>query len=256
MNAVECIGLHAAYEAKSLGTEREVLKGLSFSLKEGARLSILGSNGSGKSTLLRSLNGMIPTKGSVKLFGKEVKDMKRKEIAADAAVMSQISQLFFSFSVYETVLMGRYLHRQGVLGGYTAEDKEKARECMRRTDVESLADRQLSQLSGGELQRVFLARTFAQDTPILMLDEPTNHLDLKVVAGMAAYLKEWSAEEGHTLIGVYHDIPLALDLADTLLLMKEGKILAFGSRDEILDSGLLEKAYDFDVRGYLRGLMI
>ena len=256
MKAVECTDLHAAYDRRCLHTDAEILHGISLSLEEGKRLAILGSNGSGKSTLLKALTAMIPTSGSVSLLGKDVAGMKRREIASCAAYMTQISQIFFSYTVFETVLMGRYLHSSKGLGRYTEEDMEKTEECLKRTGVAPLRDRQLFRLSGGELQRVFLARTFAQETPILILDEPTNHLDLKVVAGMADYLKEWCAEPHHTLIGVYHDIPLALHLADELLLIKDGRVAAQGTKEEILNSGKLEKAYDFDVRGYLKSMAI
>ncbi|MCR5250819.1 MAG: ABC transporter ATP-binding protein [Lachnospiraceae bacterium] len=255
MKAVEVKGLHAAYDKRDLGGAGEILKGIDFSLEEGKRLAILGSNGSGKTTLVKALCAMIPTSGEIKLLGNPVAGMKRREIASRVSYMTQVSQVFFSYTVFETVLMGRYLHGRAGLSSYTEKDREIARECMRKTGVENLTGRLLSQLSGGELQRVFLARTFAQDTPVLILDEPTNHLDLKVVAGMAEYLKEWCSEPHHTLIGVYHDIPLALSLADELLMMRDGKAVAFGERDELLSGGLLEEVYDFEVREHLRALV-
>ena len=256
MKAVACTDLHAAYDARRLGSGAEVLHGITFAAEEGSRVAILGANGSGKSTLLKALTGMVPFRGDVQLLGRPMQKMARREIAASAALLSQLSELFFSYTVAETVLMGRYIHLRGGYRGYTERDHEIAEECMRRTGVLALAKRQLSQLSGGELQRVFLARTFAQDAPILLLDEPTNHLDLKVVAGMSDYLLEWSAQEHHTLIGVYHDIPLALQLSDHLILLKEGKITAQGLKEEVLDSGALEEAYDFEVRGYLRRMSL
>ncbi|MBR5419875.1 MAG: ABC transporter ATP-binding protein [Lachnospiraceae bacterium] len=252
MKAIECKELHAAYDPRSLGTDAEVLHGVSISVEEGSRVAILGPNGSGKSTLLKALTAMIPYQGELELFEKAVNGMKRREIASSVSLLSQLSQLFFSYTVFECVLMGRYVHVGGGFSRYSEADKKIAEECMRRTGVEALAKRQLFTLSGGEQQRVFLARTFAQDAPILMLDEPTNHLDLKVVAGMSEYLNEWSRQQGHTLIGVYHDIPLALALSDELILMKEGRILAAGTKEELLKGTALEAAYDFDVRGYLK----
>ncbi len=252
MNALECRQLYAAYDRRDLENGKSILKGISFSLKEGTKLAILGSNGSGKSTLLKALTAMIPTRGEIEICGRDLSGMKRKEIASRVSYMTQVSQIFFSYTVYETVLMGRYLHGSGFFGGYTPRDREIVENCLKRTGILSLAKRQLSSLSGGELQRTFLARTFAQDAPILMLDEPANHLDLKVVAGMTDYLLEWSSEEGHTLIGVYHDIPLAMRLADSLLLIKDGSLCGFGEKKELLEEGLLEKTYDFDVISYLK----
>ncbi|MCR4763071.1 MAG: ABC transporter ATP-binding protein [Lachnospiraceae bacterium] len=255
MKAIECKGLHAAYDRKRLGTDEEVLRGISISIEVGRRVSILGENGSGKSTLLKALTAMIPYQGELKILDRDVTQMKRKDIAASVSFLSQLSQIFFSYTVYDCVLMGRYIHVKKGFSRYSDEDRRIAEECMRRTGVYALADRQLFTLSGGEQQRVFLARTFAQDSPVLILDEPTNHLDLKVVAGMSEYLMEWSRQEGHTLIGVYHDIPLALDLSDELILMKDGRVAAAGRKEELLARGELEKAYDFDVRGYLRSIM-
>ncbi len=256
MKAVECTQLHAAYDKRVLNTDAEILRGLDFSLEEGSRVAILGENGSGKSTLLKAITGMLPFDGQINLMGRAVKEQTRREVAATAALMCQLSQVYFSYTVEETVLMGRYIHLNGGFTAYSSKDKEIAEECMNRTGVKGLAKRQLSSLSGGELQRVFLARTFAQDAPILLLDEPTNHLDLKVVAGMSEYLLEWSEQEHHTLIGVYHDIPLALKLSEYLIVLKDGRISAQGPKDEVLGSGALEKAYDFAVREYLKEMAL
>ena len=256
MKAVECSQLHAAYDARALNTDAEILRGLDFSVEEGSRVAILGENGSGKSTLLKAITGMLPFTGKISLMDREVRKLNRREVAATAALMCQLSQVYFSYTVEETVLMGRYIHLQGGFTAYSAKDREIAEDCMNRTGVKGLAKRQLSSLSGGELQRVFLARTFAQDAPVLLLDEPTNHLDLKVVAGMSEYLLEWSEQEHHTLIGVYHDIPLALRLSEYLIVLKDGRISAQGPKEEVLESGALEKAYDFGVREYLREIAI
>ena len=256
MKAVEGSQFHVAYDKRALNTDAEILRGLDFSVEEGSRVAILGENGSGKSTLLKAMTGMLPFYGQVSLMGREVKDLPRREVAATAALMCQLSQVYFSYTVEETVLMGRYIHLKGGFTAYSLKDREIAEECMNRTGVKGLAKRQLSSLSGGELQRVFLARTFAQDAPILLLDEPTNHLDLKVVAGMSEYLLEWSLQEHHTLIGVYHDIPLALKLSEYLIVLKDGRISAQGPKDEVLSSGALEKAYDFGVREYLREMAL
>ena len=256
MKAVECSQLHAAYDARRLHTDAEILRGLDISIEEGSRVAILGENGSGKSTLLKAMTGMLPFSGELRLMGRTVGEMTRREIASAAALLCQLSQIYFSYTVAETVLMGRYIHLNGGFTACSSHDREIAEECMRRTGVTALAKRQLSSLSGGELQRVFLARTFAQDAPVLLLDEPTNHLDLKVVAGMSEYLLEWSKQKHHTLIGVYHDIPLALKLSDHLILLKDGRITAQGPKREVLESGALEKAYDFNVREYLKEMAV
>ncbi len=251
MKAIECRELFAAYDKKLLEKGEAVISDISFGIKEGSCVAILGPNGSGKSTLLKTLCGMIPKKGTVLVREKDTAGMSRRDIARNIAYMTQLSEIFFSYTVYETVLMGRYVHSKSAFGSTTAEDRRIAEQALKSTGMEELKDRQLSSLSGGELQRVFLARTFAQGSPILMLDEPNNHLDLKVQAELAGYLKDWCAQPEHTLIGVYHDIPLALELADSFILMKDGRMKAMGSREEILDKGLLEETYGFEVRSYL-----
>ncbi len=265
MKAIECSDLHVAYEKRYTGTAYEVLKGVSFVIEEGSRTAIIGPNGSGKSTLIKAICGMLPYRGSVRICGTALDKMNRKTIARNIAYMTQLSEVFFSYTVYETVLMGRYVHAARSFGRASQEDIDAVMRAMRSTGVEVLKDRQLSSLSGGELQRVFLTRTFAQDSPILILDEPNNHLDLKVVSELAGYLKNWSenkpclppADEvenvkSHTLIGVYHDITLAMELADFLILMKDGRIAAQGSREEILKTDALENVYGFAVRDYLK----
>lgn len=251
MKAIECRGLCAAYDKKLLEKGIAVIRDISFDIEEGSSVAILGPNGSGKSTLLKALCAMIPGKGTVLIREKDAAEMSRRDIARNIAYMTQLSEIFFSYTVYETVLMGRYVHSKGLFGSTTDKDRSVTEEALRSTGVEDLKDRQLSSLSGGELQRVFLARTFAQGSPILMLDEPNNHLDLKVQAELAGYLKDWCAQPEHTLIGVYHDIPLALELADRFILMKDGSMKATGSREEILNGGLLEETYGFEVRSYL-----
>ncbi|SFQ28204.1 iron complex transport system ATP-binding protein [Lachnospiraceae bacterium XBB1006] len=253
MQIITCKELHAAYDAAQVGNEKtEVLKGVSFGLEEGRSVCVLGSNGCGKTTLLRALVGMVPASGEVTIFGKNMNDMNRREIAKHVAVMTQLSEVYFSYRVSETVMMGRYVYQEGLFGRPGKKDYDVVEQCMDAVGLLPLRNRALHTLSGGELQRVFLARTLAQQTPILILDEPTNHLDLRVQAELADYLKAWSKEPGHTLVGVFHDISLALHLADDVLLMKRGRIHTFCSREEILSSGALEEAYEFDVLRYLR----
>ena len=251
MKAIECTNLSAAYDKRLLDKDDAVIRDISFEIEEGSSVAILGPNGSGKSTLLKALCGMIARKGKVNVLGKDADRMNRRQMAMSIAYMTQLSEIFFSYPVYDTVMMGRYVHSRSAFGNAAAEDREIVERALRSTGVEELKNRQLSSLSGGELQRVFLARTFAQSSPILMLDEPNNHLDIKVQAELAGYLKEWCGQPSHTLIGVYHDIPLALELADEFILMKEGVMLAKGSREDILGKGLLEMAYGFEVREYL-----
>lgn len=229
-----------------------VVKDLSFEVPAGGRLCILGPNGCGKTTLLRALAGLLPHEGKVTAEGRDLAAMDRRQLARTVALLSQISSVYFSYTVYETVLMGRYAHQTGgAFSGPGPEDRAIALECMERTGVADLRDRQVTELSGGQLQRVFLARTFAQQPRIILLDEPTNHLDLKYQVELVQELKAWASGEGRCVVGVLHDVNLALDLADLFLLMEEGRARYFGPAAEF-DPAALNRVYQMDVGGYMR----
>ena len=235
----------------------EVLHDISFAIKEGERVAILGMNGSGKTTLLRAMAGLLPYRGHVFLAEegrpeKELKSMKRREISSLIAMMMQVSTTYFAYTVRETVMLGRYARQQGVLQGTSARDKEMVDLALKQTGLLPLADRPVNALSGGQLQRVFLARTLAQETPLILLDEPTNHLDLKIQTEIMQYLNEWAQEPGHTLVGVYHDLNLGLTMADRLIVLKNGQILADGPGADVIRGGFLEEAYEMNVPAYMR----
>lgn len=229
-----------------------MLHHISFDLAQGENLCILGPNGCGKSTLLRSIAGLLDSTGELTLNGRPIRSMRRPEIASHIAVMSQMSAIYFSFSVYETVMMGRYQKlRRKWLGTPSKEDRRCVEEYLAATGLSELRDRQISQLSGGQLQRVFLARTLAQEPEIILLDEPTNHLDLKHQAELVAYLKSWSKDKRHTVIGVLHDINLSLTLSEHLLFLKDGRVAGMGPAEKVLHRDFLQQVYDMDVAQYM-----
>ena len=231
---------------------REVLHGLSFDVPTGENLCILGPNGCGKTTLLKAIAALIPSQGTLELDGEPIAGMKRQKLASRIAVMSQLTTMTFSFSVEETVMMGRYQHmKQGLFSRVSKADRETVERCLQATGLLELRNRQINELSGGQLQRVFLARTLAQEPQIILLDEPTNHLDLKHQAELIAYLKEWSREEGHSVIGVLHDINLALRLSDRFLFLRDGSIVGDGAAGELICPAFLERIYGMDVVGYM-----
>ena len=230
----------------------DVIENISLKLEVGLNLSIVGPNGCGKSTLLKAIAGIIPIKGDVLIDGKSIKTMKRAEIAKKIAVMSQMSAIYFSYTVFETVLLGRYVAmKDNFLKEASQQDKAYVEKCLEAVGMLEYKDRQIDCLSGGELQRVFLARTLAQEPEIILLDEPTNHLDLKCQHELILYLKDWSKDHKHSVIGVFHDINHAMELADHLLVLEKGHIKALGKAEEIIKSGLLNDVYEMDIKKYM-----
>ena len=231
----------------------DVLHDVSCAFPAGGSYCVLGPNGCGKTTLLRAMAGLIPHRGQVLLDGQEVSGMKRRALAARIAVMSQINSVYFPYTVYDTVMLGRYQHMRGRLfGGPSAEDRAMVERCLESTGLSDLRRRMLDELSGGQRQRVFLAHILAQNPEIILLDEPTNHLDVRHQVELVDYLHRWSADGRHTVIGVLHDVNLALRLSQNALFLKDGRLVRQGRFAEIADSAFLESVYGMDLAGYMR----
>lgn len=230
---------------------KPVVKNVSFSLSEGERLSILGTNGCGKTTLFRAISGLLPYTGDLTVLGNEVNSLSRHELSRRVALLSQSAPIYFSYTVKETVAMGRYVHASRGFLSRRDEDDTIVRTCLEHTGLWSLRDEQITHLSGGQLQRVFLARTFAQDPAIILLDEPTNHLDLKYQIDLIEDLKQWTTSPNRAAVGVFHDVNLALDFATTIFVMEEGTCRSFCQAEQF-DLNLLSKIYGLDIPRYMR----
>lgn len=235
----------------------EVLKSIDLTIRPGEKVFIGGANGSGKTTLLRALSGIIPHQGQVLVDGKDVSSMKRKEVAKLIALMPQTSDIYFPYTVNETVLLGTYASAGNSFFGTDAKAAQFANKCMEDCDVLDLKDRPLDELSGGQLQRVLLARTFAQRSPFLFLDEPGNNLDIKYRAELCDKLNSWAAGKtgdiDNTLVAVFHDLEQARRCCTRAVMLKDGKIVFDGGIDEGLKPGMLMEVYDFDVASYVKG---
>jgi len=232
---------------------QDFVRGVSLEVSDNENLCILGPNGCGKTTLLKAIANIIPSRGEIEISGKSIRQMKHKEISRKIALMSQTAELYFSYNVYDTVMMGRYLHiKDGFFGLPSNKDRQCVLECLQAVDLDGEKDREITELSGGQLQRVYLARTLAQQPDIILLDEPTNHLDLKYQIELIEYLREWSKSDGRSVIGVLHDINLAMRLSDKILFMNDGEVCANGNASEIITKDMLLNIYDVDVAEYMK----
>jgi iron complex transport system ATP-binding protein len=233
-----------------------VLHDISFTLGRGETLAVLGPNGCGKTTLLRAAAGLLPYTGQIFVDGQDLRALRRKSVAKKIAVLFQNTAVNFEYTVYETVLMGRFARAEGGLfPRFGPEDRAAADAALETVRMTHLRDVGLGQLSGGQLQRVFLARTLAQQPDMILLDEPTNHLDLTYQIELAAFLKAQAAEKGLTVVGVMHDLNLAMYFSDKFLILKEGRVQALGPADTALAPGLLRRVFDMDVAGYMRAAL-
>ena len=220
-----------------------VLRDLSLEIPAGAFFIIIGPNSSGKTTLLRSIAGAVkPQKGRVEVWGTTVDRFSKRALARLVAVVPQRVPTDIPFTVREVVLMGRSPH-VGWLGLEKQKDLELAAEAMAITDVAHLAERPLPQLSGGELQRVIIARALCQEPRLLLLDEPTAALDPAHQVNLMDLLGQLQRELGLTVVMVSHDLNLAAMYGEQLLLMKEGEAVQVGRPAEVLTYEQLERAY-------------
>jgi len=222
---------------------RSVLQGVSLRLARGEFLGLIGPNGAGKSTLLRVLSRALPVqRGSVRLDGAPIGSLTAREIARRIAFVPQNEPTLFEFTVREVVLMGRHPHLKGLVGE-TEEDFASAVRAMAATDTLHLADRPITALSGGEHRRVLIARALAQNTPILLLDEPTAHLDLTHQADVLAIVRRLSDRDGVSILAALHDLNLAAEFCDRLILLANGRAVAEGPPDAVLTPDTLAKVY-------------
>lgn len=220
-----------------------ILKELDFEVKEGVFLAIAGPNGAGKTTLLNLLCGLLhQDTGSIIIDGFDIKTYSVKKLAQKIAVVRQEFVPVFDFTVTETVTMARtpYL---GTFGFEGESDKKNIKEALEMTDTVQFALRTLAELSGGERQRVFIARALAQNTAILLLDEPTSFLDLKHQVVIYDLLKMMQLDKGKTIIVVTHDINLAVQYADEILLLGTDNSYQYGLAKDVFSTEQIEKVF-------------
>jgi cobalamin transport system ATP-binding protein len=222
---------------------RFAIRGLSFSVGAGEIFGVIGPNASGKTTLIRLLSKVLtPIRGDVLVGGESLGRLSRASVATRVAVVPQELPRGLPYTVEEMVLMGRFPHAPGRFFE-TDEDLRRAREAMAATGVIPLRAAAMDDLSGGERQRVMLARALCQQAPVLVLDEPTAHLDLRYQAECAGLLRRFNRTAGLTVILISHDLNLAAELCDRLLLLQSGAPVAIGPVDAVLEESRLASVY-------------
>jgi iron complex transport system ATP-binding protein len=225
-------------------SDKPIVKDISFEVRKGEMLGILGPNGSGKTTLLKMISGIMPfSKGGILIDNKELSEYSPKELAKLVAVLPQHTADPFSYTVKETVSLGRYAHQRGWFHSWSTEDEETILRVMEQTGTVSLQHRSIQDLSGGERQRVYLAQALAQEPRILLLDEPTNHLDLSYQKELFDLLKKWTKECDLMVVSIFHDLNLAGLYCDRLLLLQEGEIVIEDTPNEVLKQERIQNVY-------------
>ena len=232
----------------------QILRGVELQVGQRELVGVIGPNGSGKSTLLKCIYRVLkPTGGAVWLDGRALSEYSYKASARRVAVVAQHNYYNFDFSVQDVVMMGRAPHKRA-LDRDNAQDRQMAARALETVGMADFARRSFSTLSGGEQQRVILARALAQDTPCLILDEPTNHLDIKFQLQLMDIVKGLD----RTVIAAIHDLNIAAMYCDRLYAVREGGVVASGRPEEVLTPELIRAVYEVeaqvlrDERGGLR----
>ena len=232
---------------KPAGRRAFALSDVSLEVGAGEIVGVIGPNSSGKTTLIRLLTRVLePASGEIRLDGASVRRLERTELARRVGVVPQSAPAECPFNVGELVLMGRYPHGPGRYFE-SRQDHAAARAAMEATGVLELADLPLDQLSGGERQRAFIARALAQEPRLLVLDEPTAHLDLRYQVEVASLLRRLNRERGIAILLVSHDLNLAGEVCDRLMLLAGGRAAATGSPEVVLEESLLSSVFGCDV---------
>ncbi|HEY2980478.1 MAG TPA: ABC transporter ATP-binding protein [Anaerolineales bacterium] len=228
--------------------QRQILHGITLEVRAGEVMALIGPNGAGKSTLIRALSGVIPARGGrVSMDGDDFAELSPMQRARKVATVPQAVSLPPAYTVWETVLFGRtpYLN---FLGQPSRADEELARGALDRVNALYLTDRRVGELSGGEAQRVLLARALCQTTPILLLDEPTAHLDLQYQVSLLELVHDLAHKDHLAVLLALHDLNLAARFADRVALMVAGQIQALGTPREVLTAELISQAYCLPVQ--------
>ncbi|CEN88025.1 MAG: ABC transporter ATP-binding protein [Paeniclostridium sordellii] len=231
-------------DLKVLLNKNEILKGIDIELGNKEFIGVIGPNGSGKSTLLKCLyRNLSPSSGSIYIDKIEIEKISTRESAKKIGVLAQHNHHSFDFTVLDMVLMGRSPYKK-LMDRDTKEDYDIVYEAIDKVNIRHLSNRSFNSLSGGEQQRVILARALAQKTKCLILDEPTNHLDIKYQLQLMEIVKDLGIE----VIAAIHDLNIAAMYCDKIYVLKNGEIVAYGTPKDILTKELIKEVYDVDAK--------
>ncbi len=233
----------------------KAVDGLDFSVDTGRWLMLVGPNGAGKSTVLGAIAQSVNYTGEIILDGQNLHKMKAAERASNIGILTQNHYVGYGFSVEEIVRMGLYSRKKGFFTGTDENTHNEVEEALEITGMTALRNQSVLTLSGGELQRAFLAQVLVQNPKVLLLDEPANHLDLIYQKQIFFLIKEWLKKPGRTVISVVHDLSLARNFGTCAVLMNHGKAVTEGNIGDVMNPECLNGVYGMDVGEWMRELM-
>ena len=233
--------------------ERTVVSDLSFSLREGQWLMLVGPNGAGKSTLIEAVSQGVRYTGDILLEGRDIRAYRPAQLARRLGVLAQRNAVGYAYTVEEVVSLGRYAY--GFPGARGDDGRAQVEQALALTGLTGLRRASVLTLSGGELQRTFLAQVFAQNPRLLLLDEPANHLDLVYQKHIFSLIGQWLREPGRAVMSVVHDLSLARRYGTHAVLMDSGRCAAQGAIGDVLTPDRLEAVYGMDVYGFMRDML-
>ena len=232
-----------------------VVEDLSFRLEEGQWLMLAGPNGAGKSTLIETIAQGVPYTGVIRWKDEDIRTLKPSELARKIGVLAQKNNVGYAYTVEEVVGLGRYAYKSGLFSGRDDDGKAEVEKALEITGLTDLRHASMLTLSGGEMQRVFLAQVFAQNPQVLILDEPANHLDLKYQQHIFSLIREWLKEPGRAVLSVVHDLSLARRYGTHAVLLDHGKTVSQGLISDVMTPENLEQVYGMDVYAWMREML-
>ena len=229
-----------------------IVQDIGFCVDEGEWVMLVGPNGAGKSTIANAISMGMPSTGRIFLDGRDIRSMKQGEISRFLGVLAQSHAVSYAFTVEEIVSLGRYEHAKGFLSAKNADDAQKVEEALEITGLTVQRRQSVLTLSGGELQRTFLAQVFAQDPKLLVSDEPTNRLDLKYQQQVFELIRNWLHTPGRAVLSIVHDLSLAQAYGSRAILLHCGKIVRDAPVRDVFTPEALNCVYDTDVFSWMR----